>query len=216
MPITAQSIIHRCAEALQDKGFVRWTAAELVRHLNDGQREIATIRPDATSTVTSVALVAGARQTAPGMKLLDVERNTGGTKRAIRLVDRAILDAQLPSWQSMTGVTEIQHYMVDLRDPTAFYVYPPAASSGASVEVLYSAAPTDVAELADSAVINDVTGNIALRDIFANALMNNILFRAYSKDSENPANAMRAQAYYALFASALGVEAKATASTAPN
>lgn len=216
MPITAQSIIRRCAEALQDKQFTHWTVAELVRHLNDGQREIATIRPDATSTVTSVALVAGARQTAPGMKLLDVERNTGGTKRPIRLVDRAILDAQLPSWQGMTGVTEIQHYMVDQRDPTAFYVYPPAASSGASVEVLYSAAPTDVPELADSAVINDVVGNTVLRDIFANALMNNILFRAYSKDSENPANAMRAQAHYALFTSALGIEAKATASTAPN
>lgn len=216
MSITAQSIIRRCAEALQDKEFTHWTVAELVSHLNDGQREIATIRPDATSTVTSVALVAGARQTAPGMKLLDVERNTGGTKRAIRLVDRAILDAQLPSWQGMAGVTEIQHYMVDPRDPTAFYVYPPAASSGASVEVLYSAAPTDVPELADSAVINDVTGNIYLRDIFANALMNSILFRAYSKDSENQVNAMRAQAHYALFTSALGIEAKATASTAPN
>lgn len=214
MSITAQSIIRRCVDALQDPTSIRWPVSELVRYLNDGQREVVVHRPDATRTMATVALVAGPRQTAPGLKLLDVERNTGGRKRVIQLVDRAILDAQLQSWRGMTGVTEILHFMFDARDPTVFYVYPPAASD-ASVELLYSAVPTDVDEPADGAQLVSVAGNIAIPDIHANALHDYIMFRAYSKDSEYAGNAARAQAYYALFANSLGIEVKATAAVAP-
>ncbi|MFW9595551.1 MAG: DUF6682 family protein, partial [Macromonas sp.] len=40
MAISAQSIIRRAVETLQDPTSIRWPVPELVRYLNDGQREI--------------------------------------------------------------------------------------------------------------------------------------------------------------------------------
>lgn len=216
MPISAQSIIRRAVETLQDPTSVRWPISELVRYLNDGQREVVLYRPDSMVTSTSRSLTTGTRQTLPnGSKLIEVVRNTGGTKRAIRMVNREILDAQTPGWHNLTGATDILHYMYDPRDPTVFYVYPPAAT-GASVELVYAAYPADIVEPADGALYTAVSGNIALPDIYGNVIQDYILYRAYSKDSEYAGNAQRAQAHYAAFANALGIEIKATVAVAPN
>jgi hypothetical protein len=217
MTIAAQSIIRRVVETMQDNTSVRWPVAELVRYLNDGQREVVLYRPDSMVTNATVALVAGAKQAVPtnGSKLIDVIRNTAGTKRSVRMTVRNILDTQSPNWYNLTGVTEILHYMYDARDPKVFYVYPPAASTGASVEIVYSAYPTDIAEPADGAVYSAVTGNISLPDIYGNVLADYILYRAYTKDSEYAGNAQRAQAHYAAFQAALTTEMAGTTGVAP-
>jgi len=218
MPIPAQSVIRRCVETLQDNTSIRWPVSELVRYLNDAQREVILYRPDAAVTNTSIPLVTGSRQNLPvgGTKLVEVVRNSAGTKRAVRMVNREILDAQLPGWHAQAGVTEILHYMYDPREPRVFYVYPPAAASGASVEVTYASVPTDIAEPADGALYTAVSGNIGVPDIYANAMQDYVLYRAYTKDSEYAGNAARAQAHYAAFANALGVEIKATVAVGPN
>ena len=56
MTIAAQSIIRRAVETLQDTTSVRWPVNELVRYLNDGQREIVLYRPD--SMVTNATVIA--------------------------------------------------------------------------------------------------------------------------------------------------------------
>jgi hypothetical protein len=217
MTIAAQSIIRRVVETMQDNTSVRWPVAELVRYLNDGQREVVLYRPDSMVTNATVALVAGAKQAVPtnGSKLIDVIRNTAGTKRSVRMTVRNILDTQSPNWYNLTGVTEILHYMYDARDPKVFYVYPPAASTGASVEIVYSAYPTDITEPADGAVYSAVSGNISLPDIYGNVLADYILYRAYTKDSEYAGNAQRAQAHYAAFQAALTTEMAGTTGVAP-
>jgi hypothetical protein len=217
MAFTAQKVLQRVVITLLDPNAIRWPTAELVRYLNDGQRDIALVRPDATSTTATMSLAGGARQTLPsaGAKLLEVIRNTGGNKRAVRLVDRVILDAQNPNWYNITGVTEIKHYTFDPREPRIFYVYPPAASSNASVELIYSAYPTDITEPSGSALYTDVTGNISVADIYVNALVNYILYRAYSKDSENTQNATLAASFYQLYQSLLGTELSGTTGVAP-
>lgn len=217
MPLTAQSIIRRCAITLQDTTSIRWPADELVRYLNDGQREIIIHRPDAMTTNASRALSAGTKQSLPagGTKLIDVVRNTGGNKRAVRLVAREILDAQSPGWHNLTGATEIVHYMFDPRDPTVFYVYPPAKGWGESLEIIYSALPADVTEPPAGTDYTAVDGNISVPDIHGNALQDYILFRAYLKNSEYAGNAARATAHYGAFANALGIEIKATVAVAP-
>lgn len=218
MPIAAQALIRRCVETLQDTTSIRWPVAELVRYLNDGQREIIVHRPDAMVTNGTQTLVAGSKQGIPsnGTKLIDVVRNTAGNKKAIRLASREILDAQSPGWHNLTGVTEIKHYMFDPRDPKVFYVYPPAAASGASVELVYSALPTDVTEPAEGADYTGVSGNISTPDIYGNVLQDYVLYRAYMKDSQYAGNANRATAHYGAFANALGLEIKATVGVAPN
>ena len=216
MTISAQSLVLRVVDISQDKTSIRWPVNELIRALNDAQREIIMYRPDAMVTPATIALVAGPKQALPsnGTKLIDVPRNTNGN--AVRLTNREILDAQMPSWYTATGVTKVLHYMYDIRDPKVFYVYPPAASSGASLDIVYSALPTDVAQVgSESAEYTAVTGNIGVPDIYANAVVDFMLYKIYLKDSEYAGNASRSQSHYTLFSNALGVEVKALAAVAP-
>lgn len=219
MAITAQSIIRRCVATLQDSASVRWPVAELVRYLNDGQREIVLHRPDAGLSSATISCVAGTKQSIPanGSKLIEVVRNAkpGGTFRAVRLTNKELLEAQIPNWHTMPPQDEVLHFMYDVRDPKGFYVYPPATTN-ARLDITYSAYPTDIAEPPDGSTYDAVTGNISVPDIYANALQDYILYRAYMKDSEYAGNAQRAQAHYAAFANALGVEVKATVAVSPN
>jgi hypothetical protein len=121
----------------------------------------------------------------------------------------------VPEWYNLTGVTEIKHYTYDPREPRIFYVYPPAAAANASVELIYSAYPTDITEPNSTALYTAVTGNVSVADIYVNALVNYILYRAYSKDSENTQNAALASSFYQLYQSLLGIELSGTTGVAP-
>ena len=217
MPIAASSVIRRCVETLQDTTSIRWPVPELVRYLNDGQREVVMYRPDSMVTNATITCVAGSKQALPtnGAKLIEVVRNGAGSRRAVRMVNREILDAQTPNWHNLTGVNEVLHFMYDPRDPRVFYVYPPATTS-AQLDIVYAAYPADITEPADGSLYTAVTGNISLPDIYGNVLQDYILYRAYSKDSEYAGNGNRSQAHYAAFANALGIEIKATVAVAPN
>lgn len=219
MAITAQSIIRRVVETLQDNTSVRWPINQLVRFLNDGQREICMYRKDAMSKNATVTLVAGTRQALPadGTNLIEpIRNNSTASKRAVRIVNREILDAQLPGWHSISGVSEILHVIYDVREPKVFYVYPPALATGAALDIVYSAVPADVAEPADGTTYTAVTGDISVPDVYANALQDYILYRAYSKDSEYAGNTSRATTNYAAFANSLGIEIKAALAAGPS
>lgn len=218
MAITAASIVHRVVDILQDTTSVRWPIPELVRYLNDGQREVVLYRPDATIKDATVACAAGAKQSLPsdGAKLIDVIRNSAssGTSKAVRMVAREVLDAQIPNWYGLTGELDVVHFTYDPRDPKTFFVYPPALTTS-RVDITYSAFPTNVAEPADGSIYSDVSGNMDLPDIYGNVVTDYILYRAYSKDSEYAGNAQRAQAHYGAFANALNIEVQGTTGVAP-
>ena len=216
MAISAKLVLGQAVDVLQDQTSIRWPVPELVRWLNAGQREIMLHRPDAFNKTATMACAPGTKQALPadGVKLIEVQRNASGNRRAVRLCNREILDAQVPNWHSVTGSAEILHFMFDEREPRAFWVYPPAAS-GASLEINYSATPTDIAEPAAGSQVAAVVGNISVDDVYANALLDYVLFRAYLKDSEYAGNAERAVAHYTAFATALGIELKGTIGVAP-
>lgn len=218
MTILAQDIVHRVVDTLQDTTSVRWPVPELVRYLNDGQREVVLYRPDATIKSATVTCVAGPKQSLPSdaAKLIDVIRNSAtGTSRAVRMVAREVLDAQIPDWYGLSGQLEIVHFTYDPRDPQTFFVYPPATNTS-QVDITYSAFPTEVDEpTSGSAEYSDVEGNIDIPDIYGNVLIDYILYRAYSKDSEYAGNAQRAQAHYGAFANALNIEIQGTTGVSP-
>ncbi len=223
MTISAQSIIRRATDLLQDQTSIRWPAAELVRWFNDAQRAIVKARPDAMNTTTTMTLVAGTRQdldnaslTPVPAKLIEITRNmaSSSTKQAIRLVPRQIMDAQTPGWHNLAGSVNILHYMFDPRDPKTFYVYPPATSA-AQLEVMYSAYPTDITEPADGSLYTAVTGNLSVPDIYADEVLDLMLARAYSKDSEYAGNEARAQGYRSAANASLGAELQATMAVQP-
>lgn len=203
--ITAQSIVDKAQIVLQDTTAIRWPEDELLGWLNDGQREVAVLRPDSSTVTATLTLVAGTRQTLPAAAtaLVDIPRNTSGA--AVRKVPREILDAQRPGWHTETQVSAIKHFCYDPRTPREFYVYPPA-QSGAQVEGKYQAPP---------AAVGSIGGTITIDDVYANALLDYILFRAYSKDAEYAANDERAVKARSSFENTMGLKAQADAAAVP-
>lgn len=215
MPLPASSVIQQASDILKDATNVRWTVGELVRWLNAGQLALATARPDVMATYGTITLVAGVRQSIPttAFRLLDVVCNTAAPKAAVRKVDRQLLDLPEPNWRSRTPATAISHFYFEPRDPRAFYVYPPA-NAGVQVDALYATYPTPIAQPA-SGDYTAVTGDLSVADIYASALLDYVLFRAFSKDSETTANAARAAAHLQAFTAVLGADTTAAEATAP-
>ena len=217
--LTGANLISRIQDSLQDTTGVRWTEAELLRYINDAQREVVNFKPQASADHSNVQLVTGTEQSIPdvALSLIKVVRNmsaTGGSatgKKSIRLVDEDILNSIEPDWHDPTVTgdavhgTEVKHYIFDLKDPRKFYVYPGVAGS-AYVEVVYSKNPTSIGAATDV---------IQVDDIYANALINFVLYRAYLKDSEYAGNQQRAGTHFQLFTQSLGAGLQATDITTP-
>lgn len=218
--LTGANILARIKDILQDTTSVRWPEAELLRYINDAQREIVNYRPESSATTANVQLVAGTKQSLPsgGLRLIKVTRNMSDTsggatgKRAIRIVNVDILNTQEPDWNDPTVSgdaahgTVVKHYIFDEDDPKNFYVYP-GVSGNAYVEVVYSDSPTD---------LGNTSATISVDDIYANAIMDYVLFRAYQKDSEYAGNAQRANQHYQLFLNCIGQGNQASMMLDPN
>jgi hypothetical protein len=225
MSVTAASVVRKASILLGDQSLIQWGADELVLWLNDGQREIVTYRPDANLKVFNATLSQGTRQdlstlsgvssTSP-VKLVDITRNvsTASDGRVVRMIARDVLDAHDPTWHMTAASNTIKNFMFDPRNPRGFFVYPPA-STNAQLEIMYSAAPTEVALPASGSDSTAVVGNIGVLDIYANSLLDYVLYRAYAKDSEYAGNIQRAAAYYSAFTNAISAELKGTAADAP-
>ena len=205
-------ILDRAAIILQDNTNVRFPNDELLKFFNDAQKEVVLHRPDAKMVNTTYACVDGSKQTLPSaaLRLIEVVRNVGG--RAITQVQRRILDETLPNWHETTaGTNKIEHFIYDPADPKNFYVYPKGASGTHSLEIVYSSAPP---EISVSNFATDVQV-ISLDDVYANCILDYVLYRSYQKDSEFAGNAQRAMMHYQSFANALGVKTQADGATTP-
>lgn len=211
--IAAQDVINKAQIILQDTTGIRWPdSTELLGWLNDGQREVLILKPNAYVKNVSMQLAAGTKQSIPanGIQLIDLPRNMGSNGatpgRAIRIVMREILDAQNPDWHTETPNPVIKHFTFTPLDPKHFYVYPPATDS-THVEVVYSAAPENVSALSDP---------ITLDDIYSNVLVDYVLYRAYSKDTDYAADAARAGTHQGAYVSALTGKTQAEVVVNPN
>jgi len=207
--VTVQSILDRAVVILQDTTNVRWPLAELLPWVTDATREIVIFKPSAYAKNESMLLSAGTKQTITGIQVLDVVRNMGtnGTTpgRAIRLIEREVLDAGQPDWHSSAQSAVVKHFTYEENDPKTFYVWPP--STGTSyAEVIYSAAPP-------AAVLG---GTLSIDDIYQGAVLDYVLYRAYQKDAEYAADPARASGHYAAFLSAIGGREKAEKTQTPN
>ena len=215
---TVNTVIGKAQTILQDATGVRWPRAELIGWLNDAYRDVILARPDANSSSGTFTCAAGTRQKLvvgfpSALRLLDVVRNVAasGAHKAVRALQRNVLDDQRPGWHAETPSVDIEHFIFDPKVPTEFLVYPPATSS-AQLEVLYSSVPTAHAtSLADS----DTSTVIGIDDSYANVLLDLILYRAYSKDAEYAANAARAVSHQKAAADMLGIKSTVDAAVTP-
>lgn len=189
MTVSVQSVLARAGQLLLDLGFDRWTTDELLLWLNDGQRElVAKVKKDAKVRTYTHTLAPGAKQDNPAdcVEILDMRQNDGGN--VITPCDRTALDRFAPDWMVKPTDSKVKHWMDD-QQPNTFYVYPAQNATPATVVMTYSAVPNQVG----------LTDNIDVREIYADNLLNFILYRAFSKDAEFGGDAARAVAYYQAF-----------------
>jgi hypothetical protein len=195
MATTVRSILNRAAALLNDEEHVRWEESELLEWLNDGQRVVA--RGPATDAYVlrdNITAVAGTVQDLPtnSIRLVDVVKNVSNGQ-AVHQSDYAIVDVLDSDWRSATsGAAEV--YFYDERNPKQFEVYPPQAG-GEAIEVVYNAQPGDAT----------ITGNIAISDMYADSLIDYVVYRGLSKDTEDASPELaRASAFYRAFLLGIG------------
>lgn len=203
--VTAQTIINRAATVLEDTGNTTFTRAELLDWLNEAQSVLVSVAPGANSKRSSVALVAGTSQTLPtsAVVLIDVPRNTNGG--VIRPVAREALDGGPVDWHTVTQTALVRNFAYDANVPDVFYVYPPNDGTGA-VDIVYAEQPP---------VITSESEAISVKDAYQAALLNYVLFRVYSHDTDYLQGGKEAAAaYYTAFERA--VTARVTFDAAAN
>lgn len=210
--ITAKSIIDKASTQLLDPTNVRWTRTELLGWVNDAQRQIVVLQPNATNKVSTIQLAAGTRQSIPsdGWTLLNVIRymGTNGTTpgRALRVVSQQIMDAYDPNWHAANPSLVPKSYIFDQQDQTVFYVYPPNTGRG-YVQVNYSPEPAD---------LTNENQAIVVRDIFETAILDYVLYRANSKDAEYAPGLALASGYLQTFMATMGVKSETETKNSPN
>lgn len=214
--VIASTLVARASTLLQDSTNVRWTAAELLDWLNEGQREIVTFKQNAYVRNAPVLLVAGTRQSLPadGVYLIDIVRNLGtdGTTPTspVKTISREILDNYNSSWHS-TAVSNtnliVKNFMYNREDSLHYYIYPPQplASQG-YVELVYGAIPGTI----------NSGDPITLDDIYQNAIVAHIMYRAWMKDAEYAGNLQLSGAYRSQFTALLGGKTGSEEAADPN
>jgi hypothetical protein len=196
MSTTAKTIIDNATIQLLDPSNTRWSRAELLTWINDAQKTLVGILPEATATIGLVTTVSGVKQALPtdGWCLLSVNRNmgvsgtTGGTP--VLEVTREDLTRQNPTWSTDTAASAARLYFYTPLQKSVFWVYPPADATANKLEITYSKIPTDVVVETDT---------IAISDIYKPAILDYVLFKACSKDAEYAPGAELAKNYLASF-----------------
>lgn len=194
--VLASAIIGKAWGIIQDTTGVRWPSAEMLGWLNEGQKEIAKLKPTASIANESVQLVGGSKQTIPStaIALLNVPRNMGadGTTMgdSILPIMMSVLDEIIPGWHKVTANAAVRYFTVDPRNPRNFYVYPPQPVTPSYVEEVYSVIPEE---------IEATTNPITIEDTYEGCLVDYLLYRAYQKDSQYAGNGERSAVSYGQF-----------------
>jgi hypothetical protein len=208
--VDAIDVIELCAREYQDVAYQRifkspaTGSPNWLDWLNDAQRAIVLVRPDANAAVESIPLVAGTKQAIPAtaLRLLGVTRNMGAdgltAGPTIRLIDRGTLDDLNRNWHTATAGSSVDEVVYDEKKaPRSFYVTPPL-SVARYIEVELSKVPTDVTD--------PDAGTIALADIYAGPMQAWMLHRAYGMQTQALNMFQRSQFYFTSFFNQLGVK----------
>lgn len=175
--VLASAILDRAGTTLLDTAATRWSDADKLIYLNDGQRLAVMYKSDANAVIYEYLLVTGTKQQIPdgsssfrnpssvtlpeGLLLLDLIRNMGVTGivvgSAIDPVDLQELNAFNSDWHAATANAVVQSYAYDERYPGDFFVYPPQPASPGYVTAAYSALVSNLPSLSFTFVDGDVT-----------------------------------------------------------
>ena len=211
----AITVINEVSEILQDEPPIAHTEVQLLRRLNDAQRNIINVRPDVNSATVSFKCQAGTRQDLPitDIRLIRVTRNMGelGTTPGdtINYVDAAVKDRFSRKWHSQGGQVVVKEYTYDpIANPHVFYVDPPIpATPDVFIEIVKALAPI--------VITNANNDDIELRDTYIPIIHEWMLYKSYARDSEETPNYQRAILHFNNFYAMLGAKLPADIAVSP-
>lgn len=192
-------IVSQVQRRIVDEDAIRWTLEDLMDYLNSAVKSTILMRPDANALSLEVLCVEGAKQETPeGINLLfNVVRNVGGNA-ILGPYPLSTLDNYNPNWINEEPKDATDTYLYDERSPRVFYLYPPV-KSGTKVEIIGSFIPEPLSK------INYDSGDyMPLPPVFDNAVIEYMVYLAFSQDNEFAANANKANLSLAAFHTLLG------------
>jgi hypothetical protein len=206
---------------LIDPDGTRWPRTELLNWLNEAYLSLIRVRPDLNTTAQTYVCAEGSRQTLStqfpaALRLMDVVRNVApaSRRRSVTRMTRQTFDMQARDWYALRPSIDVQHFVFDPRRPVEFSTFPPAAL-GAQLEVVF-AQPLAPHVLTLGQLDDPATAEvIRVPDIYAPILLDFVLYRAFSKDAEQPEILARATMHRQAVESALGATIAVDQATAP-
>lgn len=212
--------INLCAREYQDVGFERVlksaadnNIANWLDWLNDAQRAIVLVRPDANSVTRNITLIAGTRQTLPAgsFRLLGANRNMGadGTTvgKALRMAVHEEQDAVNLDWHTETAASPVREVIYDdKKDPLTFWVRPPGVANW-KIECVVSQAPTEITDPDD--------GDVTISEVYSSAVQAWMLHRAYAMATQTAGNYQKSVGHFQAFFNLLGVKLRGEMFTGP-
>lgn len=215
MTILAQTLINDIASELSDVDHVTWSADDLLSYLNAATRRVCLVRPDAKSSVESIQLAAGTKQSLPAdaRRLIDVTRNMGtdgaSPGKVVTAIAQRDLDLYRPTWHSDTKKTYVDHFVYDEETPDTFFVYPPVSSTtNVYVEAKLAKNPTVLTDAA--------TENVDIDDVYEPAIRHWMLHMAYNKETDSQASSMESKFHYQAFNDILGIKSRTDLAFSPS
>ncbi|WP_372237303.1 DUF6682 family protein [Burkholderia sp. SRS-W-2-2016] len=218
---TVGSLVDEVAQLLNDAEpdyqNIRWTRIELVEYANDASAQIAMLRPDLFEQTETIDLKPGDRQTLPdGALVWRVEgtlnsrdeligRPFRGDATAARVASLwfdalACRDACGPFTASPPKPYAISSYVFDPDGPSMFYVDPPVpAGQSVRAVVSLSRVPTRADEDSD----------VPVDGRFHNAVIEFMLYRAFSKDEDSQTSLARSNGHKTHFYEMIGLSKRA-------
>ena len=210
--LLVKDVLWRVSVLLQDTvpQFQRWPEAELIYWLNDAQDAIAKYLPSECSMLGALKLRAGTLQAVDTVAAVDFKpsigpvpvvpingnrfvapfRNMGAegltAGRAVRMVDRDILDGQDPDWHTRTGA-RIDSVMFDETTPRVFWVSP-GVTGVLWMQIAFLAQPTRIpAGGAPAAEVYKIEGTspatISISDTNLDEIVDYMIARANMKET---------------------------------
>ncbi|SAK62632.1 hypothetical protein AWB76_03283 [Caballeronia temeraria] len=181
--------------------FIRWTEAELIEYANDGAAQVASLRPDDFASSQELTLQPGARQTLPndathfyrvdgtldqygGVVGMPSATDYGATRIAASYFD------DLACAACRSGAYTVRSFSFDPTSSRSFFVDPPVPA-GKPVKIMVTYAAALARAQADDP--------LPLPERYHNAVIEWMLYRAFSKDTESASAASHAQEHFGAF-----------------
>lgn len=202
----AKDVISRVRTILKDStSFERWSENELFAWLQDAVDEIGNVKPDETTELLTIELDNNNRQRLPQTirQLVRLERNVDGLR--INKADRYALTSCENLYHPLNESSEIYDYWQDSASSREYWVYP-KPRSGVRIEGYFSLYQPE---------INNLDDQLRIQPAYRMALVDYVLYRAYSKDAEYADNARLASMYAEAFTNKTGIRIQGKESNIP-